>query len=66
MLSVNSFIALVTFPLRISRVNFLEILGTVDGVFDSRKYFWTVSPSCSKSSISSDVYESIRRSNAFK
>ena len=65
MLSVNSFIALVTFPLRISRVNFLEISATVDGVLNGLKSFWIVSPSCIKSRIPPNV-RSIRRSSAFK
>ena len=63
MLSVSSFIALVTFPLWISRVNFLEILAAVDGVFDG---FWIFSPSCSKSKISPDNHKTICRANAFK
>ena len=44
MLSVNSFNALVTFPLVISRVNLLEISATVDGVFDDPKSFGIVFP----------------------
>ena len=43
MLPVNSFIALVAFPLCISQVNFLEILVTLDGVFGGLKSFKTVS-----------------------
>ena len=66
MLSANSFIALVTFPLCISRVNFLEISVTVDGVFDGLKSFWILSPSCSKFRISSNVHKSVRWSNVFK
>ena len=65
MLSVNSFIALVTFSFCISRVNLLEILATVDGVFDGLKSFWIISPLCSKSRISLDVHKSVRCSNAF-
>ena len=68
LLSVNSFITLVTFPLYISRVNFLEILESfVDGVFNGHKSFWIVSPSRSNSRISPDVHiynKSIRCSNA--
>ena len=66
MLSVNSFIAFVTFPLCIYGVNFLEISANVDGVFYGLKSFWIISPPCSKSKISPDVHKSIRRSNAFK
>ena len=66
MLSVNSFIALVTFPLYISRVNFLGSSVTADGVFAGLEYFWIVSPSCSNYSISPDFHKSIRGSNASK
>ena len=57
---------MVTFPLCISWVYFLEISATVDGVFDGLKSFWIVSPLCSKCRISPDVHKSIRHSNAFK
>ena len=66
MLPVNSFIAMVTFSLCISREHFLEILATADSVFDGPKFFWIVSPSCSKSRIYPDAHKPLRRSNAFK
>ena len=66
MLSVSSLIVLVIFLLLISRVNFLEISATVDGVFDGLKSFWVFSSSFSKSMISADAHKSIRRSNGFK
>ena len=47
-------------------LEFLEIVATIDGVFDGLKSFWIVTPSCSKSRISPDVHNSIGHSNTFK
>ena len=66
MLSVSSFIALLTFPLLISQLNFLHILVMADVVLVFFRHFSIFSASFSNSNSSHDSQSSILFSNGLR
>ena len=65
-LSVRICIALLTFPLLISRENLLDIPVMLVNVFFDLKLFWIVSVYFNNSSKSRDIHDSGSISKAFK